>query len=233
MKKRVDWQSYANKAIYASAFVILVFAFAMALQGPLEEQPLGAPIIETASRGTVSPITEEQTLKYTFERVVPKTIGDKAISLIGSILDMILNPKEAYASGDSDSSPTIKILKAENEQGSVEGTFYFYEKEKVTKFTTSVNINAGKYPEEIMGELLRENYILYMPKLTSDERIYGRKIIRDNAVAIWGDRLLLKEAYRLDDKKLIKTLRTSIIQLIAKVEKKYGDVFKEDILKNL
>ena len=52
MKKSVEWQSYANKAIYASAFVILVFALAISLQGPIEEQPLGAP-----GRGATLPTT--------------------------------------------------------------------------------------------------------------------------------------------------------------------------------
>lgn len=53
MKKRVDWQSWTNKVIYTSAFVILVFAFAIALQGPTEEQSLGAPEIVSVSRGTI------------------------------------------------------------------------------------------------------------------------------------------------------------------------------------
>ncbi len=47
--KRVDFWDTANKAVYVAMFVILVFAFAIALQGPIEERPLGAP--EVVSRG--------------------------------------------------------------------------------------------------------------------------------------------------------------------------------------
>lgn len=72
MKKRVDWWNITNKAIYTSVFVILVFGFAITLQGQAEvseEEPLGAPLKATLRGGIISP---PDTNEKPGEKEIPK-----------------------------------------------------------------------------------------------------------------------------------------------------------------
>lgn len=97
MEKSVEWQSYANKAIYTAAFVILVFAFAIGLQGPLEvsdEQPLPAARL---SKDVLPESGRDETSNLAGARIIEYRSNDR--DKIYKIIDLSL--LEEY-SGEED-----------------------------------------------------------------------------------------------------------------------------------
>ncbi len=89
MKRGIDFWQTADKAIYAAVFIILVFAFGVALEEPLDvgEEPLGAPIrgVEPIEEPRIGEITNIpwQLKEFGYELVDEKGTGRKIIKIPG------------------------------------------------------------------------------------------------------------------------------------------------------